>query len=108
MSETNIQFHSVCKITDITDGERLFIEINNIPVVLFNIKGAIYAIDDICTHDDGPLGEGDLEEYEITCPRHGARFDVRTGKALFPPAVVDDHIYPIQVDGDEIKIGLPG
>jgi 3-phenylpropionate/trans-cinnamate dioxygenase ferredoxin subunit len=107
MNNPGFQYFPICKNSDLPDGERLFLDINNVPVVVFNIGGHYYAMDDVCTHDDGPLGEGDLEGFIITCPRHGASFDVRTGKVLSPPAVVDDKIYPILVDGDDIKIGLP-
>ncbi len=59
----------------------------NAQIVVFNIAGQFFAIGDVCTHDDGPLGDGELEGYEIVCPRHGAHFDVRTGKAIRLPAV---------------------
>jgi 3-phenylpropionate/trans-cinnamate dioxygenase ferredoxin component len=107
MSETTVyDYYLICKKTDLPDGERLFVDINNVPVVIFNIGGSYYAMDDVCTHDDGPVGEGDLDGFVITCPRHGAQFDVRSGKVLSPPAVTDDRIYPVILEGDEIKIGL--
>jgi 3-phenylpropionate/trans-cinnamate dioxygenase ferredoxin subunit len=107
MTEAEFQYFVICNQEDIPSGERLFLEINQVPVVVFNINGSYFAMDDVCTHDDGPLGEGDLVGFEITCPRHGARFDVRDGRVLSPPAATNDHIYPIVVDGNEIKIGLP-
>jgi 3-phenylpropionate/trans-cinnamate dioxygenase ferredoxin subunit len=71
-------------------------------VALFNVQGTFYAIDDICTHDDGPLAEGDLRGHEIECPRHGARFDVRTGKALCMPAFEPVTSHQVVVKGDEV------
>ena len=65
-----------------------------------------FAVDDACTHDDGPLAEGWLEGHAIECPRHGARFDVRTGKVLCLPAAVDIHSYPVIVEGDDVKVNL--
>ena len=107
MTDPELQYFMICSKEDLPDGERLFLDINQVPVVLFNIGGSYYAMVDACTHDDGPLGEGDLEGFEIVCPRHGARFDVRTGKVLSPPAVIDDRTFPVLIDGNEIKIGLP-
>ncbi|GIV17648.1 MAG: diguanylate cyclase [Armatimonadota bacterium] len=67
----------------------------------------LYAIDDVCTHDGGPLGEGELCGYEIECPRHGAHFDVRTGEALTLPATRPVKTYRAFVEGDEVLIELP-
>lgn len=94
-------------LADLPNGERLFVEIDSRPIVVFNIAGKYYAIGDVCTHDDGPLGDGDLEEYNIVCPRHGAEFDVRTGKAMSMPAVVDIPAYPVKVRDGQIWVGIP-
>lgn len=67
----------------------------------------LYAIDDVCTHDGGPLGEGELCGYEIECPRHGAHFDVRTGEALTLPATRPVKTYRVVVEGDEVYIEVP-
>ena len=93
---------------ELPNGERLFIEIDGDPIVVFNIAGKYFAIADLCSHDDGPLGDGEIEnDYEISCPRHGAHFDIRTGKALSYPAVVDIPAYPVRVINGEIHVGLP-
>ena len=70
-------------------------------------QGEFYAIADLCSHDDGPLGDGDLEDHEIICPRHGARFDVRTGKVLSLPAVEDISAYPVRCIDGKIEVGVP-
>lgn len=85
----------------------MFIEIDGKPIVILNINGEYYSIGDVCSHDDGPVGEGNVEGYEIICPRHGARFDLRTGKVLALPAFVDIPAYPVRVVGDQIEIGIP-
>jgi 3-phenylpropionate/trans-cinnamate dioxygenase ferredoxin component len=103
----NCEFVSVAALEEITDGERLFVEIDGLPIVLFKIAGQLFAIADVCSHDDGPVGDGDLDGYEITCPRHGASFDVRTGKVISLPAIVDIPAYPTRVVDGEIEIGLP-
>ncbi len=91
------KYYPVIRAEEVGNGERLFLEIKGQPVVVFNIAGNFYAIRDECTHDGNPLGDGDLDGFEIVCPRHGARFDVRSGKATRMPAVTDTAYYPTRV-----------
>ena len=105
--ESKAEFVEIAPVEDLPGGERLFVEIENKPIVIFNIAGQLFAIGDVCTHDDGPLGDGDLEGYNIVCPRHGAEFDVRTGKVVQMPAVVDIPAYPIRVVEGMIQVGVP-
>lgn len=100
-------FYAIASLDELKNGERLFLEIDDHPVVVFNIGGNFYAIGDVCTHDEGPLGDGRLEGYELICPRHGAHFDVQTGEALSLPAVVNAPAYPVRVVDGQIEIGLP-
>ena len=100
-------FYAIAGVEELPSGERLFIEVDGQPIVVFNIGGNFFAIGDVCTHDEGPLGDGRLENYEIICPRHGAHFDVRSGKAVSFPAVIDTPAYPIRVENGQIEIGLP-
>lgn len=102
-----VEYVSVASIDELADGERLIFEIGDLTVALFNLGGQYYAIADLCSHDDGPVAEGELEGLEIVCPRHGARFNMETGEALTLPAVVDIPAYPVRVLGDDIQIGLP-
>ncbi|MEW6179504.1 MAG: non-heme iron oxygenase ferredoxin subunit [Chloroflexota bacterium] len=104
---TDYSFYTVAKVDELPPGERLFVEIGDISIVVFNIAGKLYAIGDVCTHDDGPLGDGELDGHEIICPRHGARFDVRSGKVLSLPAVVDIPTYPVRITEDDIEVGVP-
>lgn len=99
-------FLKIATLDEIPVGERLFLEINNEPIVVLNLGGTLFAVGDVCTHDQGPLGDGEIDGYQIVCPRHGARFDVRTGKALTLPAVVDIPVYPIRIEGNEVYIGI--
>lgn len=101
------EFIPVSGIHDLPVGERMFLEIDGMPIVIFNLAGDYYAIADLCSHDNGPVGEGELDGFEIVCPRHGARFDVRDGKALSLPAVVDIPAYPVRLNDGMIEIGLP-
>jgi 3-phenylpropionate/trans-cinnamate dioxygenase ferredoxin subunit len=103
----NLEFIPVGSVEELSEGGRLFIDVDGEPIVIFRIAGEYYSIADVCSHDDGPVGEGTLEGYEIICPRHGARFDVRTGKVLALPAFVDIPAYPVRVVDGQIEIGLP-
>ena len=100
------EFFAVASMDELPNGQRLFLEIDGVPVVIFNIAGQYFAIGDVCTHDDGPLGDGEIEGFQIICPRHGARFDIRNGKALTLPAVLDTPSYPVRIVGDQIEIGV--
>ena len=92
---------------DLKSGDRRIVEIDGQAIAIFNIAGTYYAIADVCSHDDGPVAEGELHDYEIECPRHGAHFDVRTGKVLSFPAIIDIPAYPVRVDQGTIWLGLP-
>lgn len=99
---------AVATVAELPSGARKLVEVDGLALAVFNIAGAYYAIADVCSHDDGPVAEGELaNDYEIECPRHGARFDVRTGKVLTFPAIVDIPAYPVKVEGDEVWVGLP-
>jgi 3-phenylpropionate/trans-cinnamate dioxygenase ferredoxin component len=101
------KFYEIGGVEDIPNGERIFLEFGAAQIVVFNIGGQFYAIGDVCTHDNGPLGDGDLEGYEVVCPRHGAHFDVRNGKATHLPAVRPTPWYPVRIVQGKIEIGIP-
>ena len=107
IDEAKIEFVEIAPVSDLPNGERLFVEIEGKPLVIFNIAGQFFSIGDVCSHDDGPVGEGDIEGFNITCPRHGAEFDIRTGKVTQMPAVVDIPAYPVKVVDGMIQVGLP-
>ena len=106
--ETNqIQYYPILEVDELPSGEQMFFSIGNLSIVLFHIGEAYYAIADVCSHDNGPVGEGELIGTEIKCPRHGARFDLTSGKALSMPARVDIPAYPVRVKEGQIEVGLP-
>jgi len=107
LEEEKIEYVEIAPISDLPNGERLFIDIADRPIVILNLAGQLYAIGDVCSHDDGPVGDGDIEGYNIVCPRHGAEFDIRTGKVESMPAVVDIPAYPVQVRDGVIFLGVP-
>ncbi|MBN8593768.1 MAG: non-heme iron oxygenase ferredoxin subunit [Anaerolineae bacterium] len=98
------QWITIATVDEVPPGERLVVEIGRKWVAVFNINGVYYAIEDVCTHDDGPLAEGELTGTTIECPRHGACFDVSTGKVLSAPAVVDASTYHVRVQGADLQV----
>jgi 3-phenylpropionate/trans-cinnamate dioxygenase ferredoxin subunit len=106
-AESKVEFVKIAPASELPRGERLFLEVEGRAIVIFNIADQLFAIGDICTHDDGPLGDGDLEGYNIVCPRHGAEFDVKTGKAVQLPAVIDIPAYPVEIRDGTIYLGIP-
>lgn len=101
------EFVKVGRVEDIPQGERIWHEFEEDTVVIFNVNGEIYCIADVCTHDGGPLGNGDLDGYAVECPRHGARFDVRNGKVLSLPATEDVRSYAVKVENGDIYVESP-
>ncbi|MCI0440453.1 MAG: non-heme iron oxygenase ferredoxin subunit [Chloroflexi bacterium] len=94
----------VGKATDIKPGTARVYDVGNRQVAICNVNGEFYAIDDVCTHDGGSLDQGDLDGYEIECPRHMARFDVRSGDVTSLPAVVPIDTFPVRVSGGDLEI----
>lgn len=107
LDESKAEFIEIAPASELPNGERLFVDLGDKPIVILNIAGKFFALGDICTHDDGPLGDGMIEGNNIVCPRHGGEFDVRDGKAVQMPAVVDIPAYPVRVVDGMIQVGLP-
>ncbi len=100
------QYVRVCALSDMKEGEVRTVEINDRPIVLVRYEGVIYALDDLCTHDGGSLGDGGAIGGEIVCPRHGARFDIKTGAATRMPAVYGIQTYDVKIEGNDVFVGL--
>jgi 3-phenylpropionate/trans-cinnamate dioxygenase ferredoxin subunit len=91
-------------VSEIGPGQRKAVDLEGLAVLLFNVNGQYYAIEDVCTHDGAPLAGGRFNNTWVACPRHGARFDVCTGKALTMPAVEPVETYPVKVEGNDILV----
>lgn len=99
------QFITVAKTEELqAGGEPIVVEINRRWVAIYNVDGTYCAIEDVCTHDGGPLAEGEVKGNVVVCPRHGAEFDICTGKVMTAPALVDAPTYEVRVEGDEIQV----
>ncbi len=97
-------FVKAANVADVPPGRVKVVELGDEEVALCNVGGEIYAIANVCTHDNGPLGEGYLMGDEIECPRHGARFDVKTGDVRTLPAVIPIPRFQVKLEGTEIMV----
>jgi nitrite reductase/ring-hydroxylating ferredoxin subunit len=99
-------FVKAAALAEVPAGGAKQVTLSGKVIGLFNVGGTVYAIDDTCPHRGAPLWEGDLQGTELTCPWHGARFDVASGQHLCPPAQKGVASYQVQVVGDEIQVDV--
>ena len=99
-------FAKVCKLADVPAGTVMVYEVEDREIAVCNVGGDLYAIDNVCTHDEGSLDQGELLDYEVECPRHGARFDVRSGEVTEAPAVMPVDTFPVRVQGDDVEVDV--
>lgn len=100
------KFLPACRVSDIPPGHVGYAEVDGVRLAICNADGTFFAVDDVCTHDGGPLDQGELDGFNIECPRHGARFDIRTGRVTALPAIRPIGTYEVQVDGDEVMVDV--
>ena len=98
----------VCPVDELPPGEVKIVHAGEISLGVYNLGGEYYAIEDRCSHDDGPLAEGEFDPDEgvAVCPRHGSKFDIRTGRALTLPAYVPVETFPVRVEDGMIKVDV--
>jgi 3-phenylpropionate/trans-cinnamate dioxygenase ferredoxin component len=101
-------FVRVASVTELADPGKILVEVDERLIVLFHVDGKFYALDDVCTHDGGPLSEGalDAKACTIACPRHGAKFDIRNGAALTMPATQATEAHEVKVVGGDVFVKL--
>ena len=99
------EFTFAANIADVKEGEIFATVVDETAIALTKVDGVVCAFGDICTHDDGPLAEGTIEDGCVVCPRHGAKFNLSTGKQTFP-AVTPIPIYETKIVGDQIKVKM--
>ncbi len=100
-------FIKVAELAELAEGQLLSLMVDDEPICLAQVEGQVYAFTDNCTHISGPLNEGGLDGCTVTCPWHGARFDVRTGQVLRGPARQELYTYPVSIQDGSIFISLP-
>ena len=102
------EYVKIATVDEIPAGGSKLVEIEDVRIALFNLDGEYYAIEDVCTHDGGLLVEGEIVNgCEVECPRHGARFDIRTGRAVRMPAFGPTNTYAVRVEGDDVLVESP-
>ena len=104
MAKEEERYEKVANKQDLQEGGLLKVEPGGKPVVLSMVNGKVYAIDAVCSHEGGPLEEGTLEGYEVECPWHGSKFDVRTGEVTNPPAETPQSVYEVKVENNDILV----
>ena len=102
MSADDRKWYEVARTGDLGPNEIMYVEVGNDPVVLCNLDGEFFALNDICTHQDASLSDGEIVGDELECPLHGGAFDIRTGMPASFPVVVPVETYEVRVDGEVI------
>jgi 3-phenylpropionate/trans-cinnamate dioxygenase ferredoxin component len=100
------EFVKACALDDVTDGGALRVMIEGIPVAIVRSAGEVYAIQDVCSHANVALSEGEIEDQTSECRLHGSRFDLVTGRPTGLPATVPVPVYPVKIDGDDILVAV--
>ncbi len=100
---------TVCPLEELSPGEVKIVRAGELAIGVYNLDGDLYAIEDRCSHDDGPLAEGDFDSDEgvAICPRHGSKFDIRTGRALTLPAYIPVDTFEVTVEDGVVKVEVP-
>ena len=95
---------NVARVEELTPGMRRAVDVDDVVIIVFNLDGHYHAIEDVCTHDYSSLDEGELDGQQIICPRHGARFDIKTGEALTAPAYEPVPTFPVRVEEGVVQV----
>ncbi|HEY9871063.1 MAG TPA: non-heme iron oxygenase ferredoxin subunit [Candidatus Obscuribacterales bacterium] len=101
------EFVKVARVSDVPAGGAKLVEANGQKIALFNVDGQLHAIGDSCTHKGGPLSDGFIEGTQVQCPWHGAKFDIKSGQNLTPPAASPVPSYPVEVRDGDVYVQLP-
>ena len=100
------EYVKVAQASELEPNHGKLVEVQGKKIALFNVDGKFHAIDDTCTHRGGPLSEGELDGDEVTCPWHGAKFNVTSGEVLRPPAPQGVKSFPVRVTGNDIEVEI--
>ena len=96
----------VAPTSELQAGDRKVVHSEIGPIAVFNLAGDLFAIEDVCTHDGGELASGACDGDQIICPRHGARFCIRTGKVMAPPAFEDIETFPTRIENETVQVDI--
>jgi 3-phenylpropionate/trans-cinnamate dioxygenase ferredoxin component len=106
MSETTTEFVKVCALADVPDDGALGLEVEGLPVAVVRTGGEVFALSDVCSHEEVPLSEGEIYDHTVECWLHGSCFDLRTGRPTGPPATEPVPVYPVKVENGEVYVAL--
>ena len=106
MSETST-FVRVCSLAEVPEQGAIGVEIGDVPVAVIRVDGDVFALRDVCSHEEVPLSEGDVYDHTVECWLHGSCFDLRTGAPTGPPATKPVLTYPVKVEGDDVYVAVP-
>jgi 3-phenylpropionate/trans-cinnamate dioxygenase ferredoxin component len=101
------EFVRACALSEVPAAGAIGVEVADVPVAIVRAEGEIYAIRDMCSHEEVPLSEGEVYDHTVECWLHGSCFDVRSGKPTGPPATEPVPTYPVRIDGGDVYVGLP-
>ena len=100
------EFHLACPLSQVPDMGAVGVEVAGVPVAIVRVDGEVFALHDVCSHEEVPLSEGEIYDHTVECWLHGSCFDVRTGKPTEPPATKPVPIYPVKIEGDDVLVEL--
>ena len=101
------EFYRACAVSEVSEDGAVGVEIAGVPVAIIRAEGEIFALQDVCSHEEVPLSEGEVYDHTVECWLHGSCFDVRTGKPTGPPATKPVATYQVKIDGDDVLVALP-
>ncbi|HEU5417516.1 MAG TPA: non-heme iron oxygenase ferredoxin subunit [Streptosporangiaceae bacterium] len=99
-------FVKACALSEVPEEGAIGVTIGDVPVAIVRAEGEIYAIYDVCSHEEVPLSEGEVYDHTVECWLHGSCFDLRSGKPTGPPATQPVPTYPVRIDGDDVYVSL--
>lgn len=102
----SVEFHRVASLSDVPTEYGLHVTVGDDEIALFKLQDAVYAIEGVCTHGAARLADGYVEGELIECPQHAGAFEIKTGKAVTPPCVVDVKTYPVKIEGETVLVGV--
>jgi 3-phenylpropionate/trans-cinnamate dioxygenase ferredoxin subunit len=100
-------FQRACAVSDVPEEGAIGVEVAGLPVAVIRADGELFALQDVCSHEEVPLSEGEIYDHTVECWLHGSCFDLRSGKPTGPPATKPVATYPVKVDGGDVYVGLP-
>jgi 3-phenylpropionate/trans-cinnamate dioxygenase ferredoxin component len=101
------EFYRACGVSEVPEEGAIGVDVAGVPVAIIRAEGEIFALRDVCSHEEVPLSEGEVYDHTVECWLHGSCFDLRTGKPTGPPAIKPVATYAVKVDGDDVLVALP-